>query len=140
MMCLETQIKALAEQGLSRRQAGLALGLSAGKMKLICDNMTGLTWQRAKGSGIPARKCVGHDSAIGEGIRKARSRRTTATSHKPIYKLYGVEGTLLELMVHFKVMWTIGTVQKRLAAGKSLEEALTGGRQKLRDWSDCTWS
>lgn len=137
MMCLETQIRALAEQGHSRRQAGRALGLSVGKMKLICDSMTGLTWQRAKGSGIPARKNVGHDSAIGESIRKTRPRRTAVTTHKPIYKLDGVEGTLLELMVHFKVMWTIGTVQKRLAAGKSLEEALTGGRPKVRDWSSC---
>lgn len=136
MMCLETQIKELAAKGLSRKQAGIALGLSASKMKLVSDCIPGLIWQRAKGSGTPKNKGIGHDSVIGGHIRKKRPCSGTA-SRQERYKLDDVEGTLLQLMVHFKVMWTTKTVRKRLASGKSLREAFAGDRPKVRDWSSC---
>lgn len=137
-MCLETQIRALAAQGHSRKQAALTLGIPVGKMKLICDSITGLTWQRDQNIRVRRQTGVGHDSAIGENTRRAKDQRNLSVRQET-FSLKGIEGTLIELMTHYKVMWTIGTVRKRLATGMTLEEAFASGRPKVRDWSACAW-
>ena len=136
-MCLEAQIRALAAEGKSRKQAALILGLSTGKMQMISDSLTGLSWQRANYTN--GRRLVGQDAAVGEHARRTRVQRNTPGRRQETFILNGIEGTLIDLMVHFKVMWTIGTVRKRLAKGMPLDEAFSSGRPKLRDWSECAW-
>ena len=138
-MCLETQIRALAAEGQTRKQAAATLGISIGKMKLISDSITGLTWQRAKYTWARRQAFVGHDSAVGENTRRGRGQRNHPGARQETFSLKGVEGSLIELMAHFKVMWTIGTVRKRLSSGMTLEEAFSKGRPKVRDFSKCTW-
>lgn len=136
-MCLETQIRALAAEGKSRKEAALILGISAGKMRMISESMTGLSWQRAQYTRV--RRGVGQDAAVGEHARRARVQRHIPDRRQEAFNLNGIDGTLIELMVHFKVMWTIGTIRKRLAQGMTLEEAFSSGRPKVRDWSACAW-
>lgn len=137
-MCLETQIRKLAAQGCTRKQAAQSLGLSDSKMKMICDTLQDLEWMRANQS-VAKRQSMGCDPAVAERMRRARAARKTPKARPDKYRLDDKEGSLIELMVHFKVMWTVGTVLKRLDSGMSLDEAFSSGRPKQRDWSNCAW-
>lgn len=138
-MCLETQIRALAAEGKTRKQAAMVLGISSGKMKLISDSIAGLTWQRAKYTRVRRSNTVGQESSVGMATRRARAPQSKIEPRPEIFLLNGIEGTLIELMLHFKVMWTIATVRKRLATGMTLENAFTSGRPKIRDWAKSSW-
>lgn len=137
--CFETQVREMAAKGKTRKEAAQEFGLSDSRLKLICQAMGGVKWQRAEADPESRRSGIGAGSRIGHRVHEVRVARPLQKSREQIYKHKGFEGSLVELMVKFKVTWSQDTVRKRLKAGMTLEDAFFSGRPKVRDWSNCAW-
>jgi hypothetical protein len=118
-MDLEMQIRRMAASGSSKAEVCRALGVTYPKLYTICDHIEGIEWRKAK----PARKVVPTQGAVRDlhaNITKARAKKSAMA----LQTVRGVTGNVQQLCDHFKVEISYSSVNRRVASGMTLEEAM----------------
>jgi len=131
-MDLETTIRRLAGQGKPKAEVARILDISEPKFRRVCTLFPDISWKRYTASGVGKRS----DSVVvklqANLVKAKRARRA-----KCLRTLHGVTGTIQELCAHFKPPVSDSTVNRRLAAGMSLEQAMFAvpeGRGRKSNW------
>lgn len=120
-MDLEQQIRRLVASGCNKSEVATVIGVPTRKLPLICEHIQGLVW-KPKPRRKRAKQSVPYLEA---NLIKARAARKAALTHT----VRGVTGTVLDLCAHFKTPISYSTVNRRVAAGMNLEEAMFLPRQ-----------
>jgi hypothetical protein len=113
---LEQQIRSLVERGCNKSEVAHVIGVHPKKIPLICEHIPGLVWKRK-----PRRKRAKQSVPYLEAnLVKARAARKAGLAQT----VRGVTGTVRDLCTHFKTAVSYSTVNRRVAAGMSLEDAM----------------
>jgi hypothetical protein len=122
-MDLEMQIRRMAASGSSKAEVCRILGVSYPKLYTICDHIDGVVWKKAKNVGNvnPTEDTV---KVLNANIAKARAKK----SEMALKTVRGVTGNVQQLCDHFKVEISYSSVNRRVASGMTLEEAMFTSR------------
>lgn len=123
-MDLEQQIRRLAASGCSKTEAARIIGVPYRKLPLMCEHIQDLVWKAPKPNGM-GRRPEEALPRLEANLVKARAARKAALTHT----VRGFTGTVLDLCAHFKTPISYSTVNRRVAAGMDLEEAMFLPRQ-----------
>lgn len=131
-MDLETTIRRLASQGKPKAEVARILEIPENKFRMVCSLLPDITWKRYTASGVGKRS----DSVVVK-LQANLDKAKRARREKYLRTLYGVTGTVQELCAHFKPPVSDSTVNRRLAAGMSLERAMFAvpeGKGRKSSW------
>ena len=123
-MDLEKQIRRMAARGCSKAEVARFIGVSSPKLAMICEHIEGLVWKPSKLNAVGKRP---EESLprLAANLVKARAARKASLTHT----VRGVTGTVEELWAHFTPGVSYSTVNRRVAAGMDLREAMFLPRQ-----------
>lgn len=122
-MDLELRIRRMAASGSTKADVCRFLGVSYPKLNMICEHIGGIVWKKTKPVG---NVCPGEDTVkiLQSNIAKARAVK----SEMALQTVRGVTGNVQQLRDHFKVDISYSSVNRRVASGMTLEEALFTNR------------
>lgn len=131
-------IEKLCKRGHSRAETAKILGIPENRFRRLIERLPDLVWPirsltRIDGDRARA-ECKDSYAYLESNLQRARETRK-ANAQRTVR---GVTGDIPELLAHFKINLSPSTIRRRLAEGKTIEEALFAKtaprRPKIRDW------
>lgn len=131
-------IEKLCKRGHSRAETAKILDIPASRFRRLCERLPDLDWPtrsltRIDGDRARA-ECKGSYAYLERNLQRARETRKANAKRT----VRGFSGDIQELLAHFKIDLSPSTIRRRLAEGKTIEEALFAPtatrRPKIRDW------
>lgn len=130
-------IEKLCNRGHSRAETAKILGIPHSRLRSFCERMPNLAWSTMSLTRIDGDKARAESNAFAY-VENNRQRALEARRESAKRTVRGVSGSISELLAHFKIDVSPSTIRRRLAEGKTIEEALFAKtaprRPKIRDW------
>lgn len=131
-------IEKLCKRGHSRAETAKILGIPESRFRRFCKRLPDLEWPTRSLTRIDADRARSEckDSYAYLERNLQRARETCKAKAKRTVR--GFTGDINELLSHFKINLSASTIRRRLAEGKTIEEALFATtaprRPKIRNW------
>lgn len=130
-------IENLCKRGHSRAETAKILEIPENRFRRLCERLPDLVWSARSLTRIDGDRARAESKAFGY-VEQNRQRALAARRESTKRTVRGVSGSIPELLAHFKIDVSPSTIRRRLAEGKTIEEALFAPtaprRPKIRDW------
>lgn len=130
-------IEKLCKRGHSRAETAKILGIPENRFRRLIERLPDLNWPTRSLTRIECDRARAESKAFGY-VEQNRQRALEARRESAKRTVRGVSGSIPELLAHFKIDVSPSTIRRRLAEGKTIEEALFAKtaprRPKIRDW------